>query len=173
MPSQTYLTILRLLHISCGVLWAGGTIYLALFVTPAVKASGPDGAKFMQQLSRTNRLPTVMMIAAIINVTAGLLQLWELSGGFQSEWISSRHGIVLSTGGTLAIIAFVIGLVVTRPNVLKVAKLGQQIAAAGGPPTPEQMQLMMGYRKKIFSANNWVATLLAITVVIMSVVKYI
>lgn len=168
-----YLTVLRLLHIFSGVLWAGGTIYLALFIVPAVQASGPEGSKFMQTLTRTNKLPLVMTIAALLNVLCGVLLFWKLSGGFQSAYMSTNHGIVLSIGGTLAIIAFLEGLLVTRPTVMKIAQLGQAIAKAGGPPTLEQSEQLMAYRKKITRANNVVATLLAITVVAMSVVRYL
>jgi hypothetical protein len=167
-----YLTILRLLHISLGVFWAGATIYLAAFVAPAVQASGPEGSKFMQNLARTNKLPLVMMIAATLNVLTGILLLWELSAGFQPSYMGSAHGIILSFGGTLAIIAYIIGLSVTRPTVDKVAKLGMTIAQSGGVPNAEQKQLLDGFRKKIFSANKMVAILLAFAVVAMSIVRY-
>ena len=167
-----YLIIFRLIHISCGVFWAGATIYLAVFIAPAVQASGPEGTKFMQQLAKTNKLPLVMTLAATLNVIFGLLLLWKLSDGFQSAWMGSEHGIILSIGGSIAIIAYLEGLLVTRPTVEKINKLGQAIAKAGGPPSPEQVQQLMAYRKKIFAANNFVATLLAITVILMSVVRY-
>ena len=166
------LIILRLLHICSGVFWAGATIYLALFIVPAVQASGAEGTKFMQQLTRTRNLPLIMTIAATLNVVCGIWLLWKLSDGFQSAYMSSEHGIILSIGGTLALIAYLEGLLVTRPTIMKVAKLGGEIAKAGGPPTPEQAQQLMVYRKKIFNANNFVATLLAITVIAMSIVRY-
>ena len=166
------LIVLRLLHIATGVFWAGATIYLACFIAPAVKAAGPEGTRFMQQLAKTNKLPVVMTIAATINVVCGILLLWKLSDGFQSAWMSSEHGMLLSIGGGLAIIAYLEGLFVTRTTVMKINKLGQEIAKSGGPPTPEQAQQLMAYRKKIFAANNFVAVLLALTVIIMSVVRY-
>jgi hypothetical protein len=43
MSDQTYLLILRLLHIGCGISWAGTVIFVAFFIDPAVKSSGPDG----------------------------------------------------------------------------------------------------------------------------------
>ena len=174
MSQQTYTIVLLMFHICTGVFWAGATIYLAAFVAPAVKASGAEGTKFMQQLSRTNNLPLWMTLAATLNVLCGVLLLWKLSDGFQNhEWMSSKRGMTLSIGGGLAIIAYLEGLFITRPTVMKVAKLGKAIAAAGGPPSAEQMQQMMAYRKKIFSANNFVATLLAAAVIAMSLAKYI
>jgi hypothetical protein len=174
MSQQTYVIVLLMLHICTGVFWAGATIYLAAFIAPAVKASGAEGTKFMQQLAKTNKLPVVMTLFATVNVICGILLLWKLSDGFQNhDWMVSRRGMILSMGGGLAIIAYLEGLLITRPTVLKVNKLGQAIAAAGGPPSPEQMQQLMAYRKKIFTANNVVAVLLAIAVIAMSVVKYL
>ena len=173
MTDQAYLIILRLLHICTGVFWAGAVIYLAVFVIPAVQALGPEGGKFMQQLAKTNKLPVVMTIAATLNVLCGILLLWKLSDGFQNAWVSSRQFMILSTGGGLAIIAYLEGLLVTRPTVLKMTKLGQSIAAAGGPPSAEQTQQLAAYRKKVFKANNFVALVLAITVIFMSIAKYL
>jgi hypothetical protein len=173
MSDQTYLIILRLLHICTGVFWAGATIYLAAFIAPAVRALGPDGGKFMQQLAKTNKLPAVMTIAATLNVLCGILLLWKLSAGFQSAWMSSTYGIVLSAGGGFAIIAYLEGLLVTRSVVTKINQLGKNIAQAGGVPSAEQSQQLMGFRKKIFRANNFTAFLLALAVILMSIVKYI
>lgn len=173
MSDQTYLIILRLLHISTGVFWAGSVIYLAAFIVPAVRALGPEGSKFMQQLAKTNKLALVMAIVASLNVLCGILLLWKLSEGFQGEWMSSRHGMILSIGGGLAFIAYLEGLLVTRPTVDKLNLLGKNIAAAGGPPSAEQMQQLGKYRAKIFKANNFVAVALAITVIFMSVAKYL
>jgi len=172
MSDLTYLIILRLIHIVCGIFWAGATIYLAVFIIPAVKASGAEGSKFMQQLSRTNRLPLVMIFAATLTVLAGILLLWKLSNGFQSDFMGSKHGIVLSTGATFAIIAYLIGLTVNRPTVDKIAGLGKAIATQGAPPSPDQMQQLQMLRKRLFTATNIVASLLGITVVAMSIVRY-
>src|SRR6185436_9212815 len=86
MSDQTYLLVLRLLHIGCGIFWSGTAIYLAFFNEPAVRALGADGTKFMQQLVRTNRFPVMILLSALITVVAGALLIWKLSGGLQSQW---------------------------------------------------------------------------------------
>ena len=172
MSDLTYLIILRFIHITCGIFWAGSIMYMALFVQPAVKAAGPEGAKFVQTLAKTNKLPIVMMFAALLTIIAGVLLLWKLSDGFQSVYMSSKHGIILSIGGTFAIIAFLIGFTVNKPTVAKIAKMGQAIAAQGAPPSPEQAQQLAKLRKRLFAATNTVAVLLGLTVIAMSIVRY-
>jgi hypothetical protein len=172
MSDQTYLLILRLLHIGFGIFWAGAAIYLAFFVEPAVKALGTDGPKFMQQLVKTNRFPIVILLSAVITVIAGALLIWKLSGGLQAQWLSTRYGTVLTTGGVLAIIAFIIGFLVSRPASMRIAKIGKAIAVAGGPPTSAQMEELKMLGKRLGIAGRVIAILLIFAVIGMSVFRY-
>jgi uncharacterized membrane protein len=167
-----YLIILRLIHIVCAIFWGGGVIYLALFIVPAVKALGPDGGKFMQQLSRTNKMPLIMTLAATFTVVGGLLLIERLSGGFTPEWFGTPHGIVLSIGATFAIIAYLVGLFVNRPTVARIAAIGQEVARKGGAPSPEQGQELQKLRTKLFSAVNITAWLVLGAAIMMSVARY-
>ncbi len=169
---MTYLILLRLLHIVCGVFWAGATLYLAGFIIPAVKALGPDGGKFMQQLSRTNKLPVVMNIAGSLTVLCGILLIERLSGTFQLEWFTSQHGMLISIGGTIGLIAYVLGISVSLPTIIRMAAIGKIVAVAGGPPTPEQMQELQKLRNRLFTATNVIAILLLGSVILMSIARY-
>jgi len=84
----------------------------------------------------------------------------------------TKHGLVLNVGVLLGIIAYLEGLLVTRTTILKINALGAQLAG-GGPPSQEQLQLMNGYRQKVITANNIAASLLAVTVISMSLVRYL
>lgn len=173
MSDQVYLTILRLLHICFGIFWAGTAIYLAYFVEPAVRISGPAGTRVMQQLAKTNGFPVIMTLSAVITVVAGALLIWKLSGGLQSQWLTTTNGMVLSSGAGLAIIAFFIGFSVNRPAGIKIAKIGNAIATAGGQPTAEQMAEINKLTKKLSGAGRVVAFLLVITIIGMSVFRYL
>jgi hypothetical protein len=167
------LIILRLLHIGCGIGWAGGAVYFAFFVEPAVKASGPEGAKFMQQLIRTNRFPIVMMLMAIMTVVAGSLLIWKMSGGLQTAWILSKNGLVLTVGALLAITAFLIGFFISRPVSFRMEKIANAIAKSGGIPTPEQKEELFTLREKLDAAGKVIAFLLIIAIVGMSIFRYV
>ena len=172
MNDQTYLLILRLLHIGCGIFWAGAAIYIAFFIDPAVHAMGADGTRFMQQLARTNRFPIVILLSALITVVAGALLIWKLSGGLQSQWLSTRYGTVLTGGAVLAIVAFLIGFSINRPAGIRMAKIGKAVAAAGGPPTSAQIQELQMLGKRISVAGRIIAILLIFAVIGMSVFRY-
>lgn len=173
MSDHLYLIILRLLHIGCGIGWAGGTIYLAFFVEPAVRSSGPEGAKFMQQLMRTNRFPIVIMLMAIITVLAGSLLIWKMSAGLQTAWIMSENGMVLTVGALLAISAFLIGFFVSRPASFRMEKIAKAIAISGGVPTPAQKEELIILRNKLGVAGRIIALLLIIAIVGMSIFRYV
>ena len=168
-----YMIFLRLIHIVCGVFWAGATLYLAGFIIPAVKALGPDGGKFMGQLSRTNRLPLVMNAAGTLTVLCGLLMFEQVSGTFQPEWFLTNHGMLLTIGGILGLLAYAIGLGVSFPTILRMNAIGKVVSASGGPPSPEQMQELQRLRKKLFTATNIIAILLLTSVSFMSIIRYL
>jgi hypothetical protein len=167
-----YLIFLRLIHIVCAIFWAGAIMYLAWFVGPAVKAMGPDGGKFMQQLSRTNKLPIVMLTAGGLTVLGGILLIERLSGGFEPTWFGTPHGIIISIGGTFAIIAYGIGLIVNLPTIKRIAVIGEAIAASGAPPVPQQLQEMQTLRNRIMKATNIMAGLVFLAAIAMSIVRY-
>ncbi len=172
MTDQTYVLSLRLLHIGCGIFWAGSAIYLAFFIDPAAKALGTDGTKFMQQLVKTNRFPIVMLVAPLITVVAGVLLIWRLSGGLQAQWLSTRFGTVLTAAGVFAIIDFIIGFSVSRPSSFRIAKIGKAVAAGGGPPTRAQLEELQMLGKRISTATRIIAVLLILVVIGMSVFRY-
>jgi hypothetical protein len=72
-----------------------------------------------------------------------------------------------------AIIAFIIGFTINRPAAGRMNRISTAIAKAGGPPTAEQMQELMALRKKLFTATNYIAILLVITVIAMSIFRYV
>jgi uncharacterized membrane protein len=172
MNDQTIILILRLFHITCGAFWAGSMIYLALFIIPALKASGPAGTTFMLQLGKTG-YPIVIMIIAIVTIVTGIGLIWKLSEGFEAAWFHTPYARVLSMGMVLSLIAFVIGISVNRPAAMRINKVSDAIARAGGPPTNEQMNELMALRKKIFTGTHYIAVLLALTVVSMAICRYV
>ena len=172
MSDQTYIIILRLLHIGFGLFWAGSVLFFALFLMPSLKVAGPDGAKFMQALGRSG-YPIAAMISAIITILSGFLLIWKLSAGFNAMWFQSWYARVLTTGASMAFIAFIIGFTINRPAATKMNKISMAITKQGTPPTPDQLNEMMALRKKIFTGTNYIAILLVLAIAGMSVFRYV
>jgi hypothetical protein len=165
--------LLRVIHILAGVFWAGTAILLAAFLEPTARALGPDGGKFMQRLTGQMRLTTFILLAAFLNVLAGIGLYWIFSGGFQVKWVASGHGLSLTIGALAAIVTFILGLAVTRPTLLHMGALGQEMQSAGGPPKPEQMAVMQALQTRLATAGRVGAVLLVIAIIGMAVARYI
>ena len=167
------LIILRLIHIFTGVFWAGASIYLAMYVLPAARALGPDGGKFMGQLVRTKNLPTVMNIIGLLNILTGLRIIMIFYKNSNGEWFSTHYGIGICIGAVAAIAAFIIGYTGVRPAANKMNNISNAVAAAGGPPSPEQAQQLGVLRAKMGKGILVVAWHLAAAVIFMSIARYL
>jgi hypothetical protein len=169
---MTIYTVLRLIHILAGVLWAGANFTMAGFITPSVKATAPGSSGFMQYLAQKSGLPRYAEIAGWLTILAGLALYWILSDGFQLSWFVTRRGIVLALGGLLAIAAMILAYAVQKPAATRIGALGQEIQAAGGPPKAEQMAEMQALQNRMAQGARWTAILLAIAVEAMALSRY-
>lgn len=164
--------ILRLLHIVGGIFWVGATMFTALFLLPALRDAGPDGAKVMEGVAR-RKFMEIMPVVAILTMVSGLWMFYRASGGFNAAYFASRAGMGYSTGAAFAIIAFIIGLTVVRPSMLKAAALSKSAAQA----TPEERGRIMSaagvLRARAGKAGNAVVSLLIVAAAAMAVARYL
>ena len=167
------LVTLRLLHIFSGVFWAGGVFYLAFFIFPTINAIGPAGGQFMQQLSRTRKMPAVMTTLGLVTVLSGLRLMQIMSGNFSSAWFGTNTGISLSIGMVAGIGALCIGLFVNKPRAQRMAKIGAAVAASGAPPTPEQQQQLGKLKGQLEKGVKVMAWHLLAAVVTMAIARYL
>ena len=141
---------MRLLHILLGAFWAGTILFNAIFLGPAIRDAGPDGAKVFGGLVRRNFLNILPMVA-VINILSGLYLLWKVSAGFTPDYFRSSPGMAFSFGGFMAIVAFGIGVVVMRPSMLAAMALGQ--AAAQAPPAERDQKLAQAQALRLRGAK--------------------
>ena len=168
-----YLLILRILHIVCGVFWAGTAMFLAFYVFPAVINAGPDGPKIMQGIMSTRNMPVVMTFISLITVVTGILLMWNLSAGFTADWFTSKYGVALATGGITATIAFIQAWFINKPGAARMQTIGQAVAKRGGAPTSEEQSELGKLRSRIFLSTQWIAAWVIISVVSMGGARYI
>ena len=153
---------MRVVHIVFGVFWAGTMIFNALFLLPAIRDAGPDGAKIIAGLTRL-RFLTVMPIVAALSIAAGLWLYWFDSAGFQPAFMHSSMGMMLGVGAVAALVAFVLGIAIVRPAMAKATALSQD---------PSQQAAAQAYRLRAASMNRVMAVLLGLAVVAMAVARY-
>src|SRR6185312_670996 len=95
-------------HILFAALWVGSAVFLTLYVTPAIRATGPRGAPVMAELMR-RRTGGFIAAAAMLTVLSGLWMYWVFTHGFDSTIVAHGAGLALGIGGLCGIAAAVIG----------------------------------------------------------------
>jgi hypothetical protein len=164
--------LLRLIHVLCGVFWAGTLLFVVTFLEPSVRAAGPDGARVMQAMLKRHYL-MVMPLVAGLTILSGLDLLRRVSGGFSPVWFASGPGITLTIGSVASLIAFGIGMFIMRPANLQAGSLSQQATAAQGPERESILSRAQALRRRGTVSARWVAVLLALAVATMAVARYI
>lgn len=167
-----YIIILRLIHIFAGIVWVGAGFFMLFVLMPAVCQMGLEGRAFMTSFGKHSRFDMLMPIASLLTTVAGLLLYYEVSDGFNADWMGSDGGIVLSIGVVAGLLAFGHGGAVTGPTSGKLAKLGEQMTARDVPPTEEQISEFQALQRKFVLHGQISMVLLVIAVVGMSAARY-
>jgi uncharacterized membrane protein len=168
------LVVLRLIHVVVGVAWAGCILFIAFFLVPAVNKLGPRGGPVMEELMVVRKMSLYLMTGVIVTILSGLSLYWIDSAGFTSKvWLASSQARVLGIGAVLTIVTAAIGAAVNGPTARKLAVLGAQVQAAGGPPSPAQATEMGRLRGRLRGAINATAVLIVVAVACMAVARYV
>ncbi|GAB4433631.1 MAG: hypothetical protein Kow00106_26620 [Anaerolineae bacterium] len=164
--------VLRLLHIFGGILWAGSAFFLVLVLMPAMNAMGQEGIRFRQSFLVKSRFNALMPVASVLTTLAGIILFVRVSDHFNSDWLSSDGGIVLSIGSLAGLMAFGHGQSVTGPAFRRTATLLKAIEAQGSPPTEAQVAELQALGRKSARNARISILLLIIAIVGMSAARY-
>lgn len=164
---DTWMVILRLIHITAGVFWAGSTFFLVSFIAPSVQATGAEGQKFMQQLGLRSGMTNALAGAATLSALSGII-MYILLTDFDSEVMRATYFVILAIGGIAGISGWFVGFFVQNLTTRRMQALAADIAASGGPPSPEQMAEMQALAQRIGLGGRITAVLLTIAVVAMA-----
>ena len=121
--------LLRFAHVFFGALWVGMMAFQTFFLTPALAEAGPDSGKLMAALMR-RRIPVVMPIVALITPISGFWLFQRLSGGAAAGLVRTPMGLAFGSGGVAALLAFLLGIVVMRPAMLRSTVVAASLASA-------------------------------------------
>jgi uncharacterized membrane protein len=167
-----FLILLRLIHVVAGALWIGAAVFYLFFLKPSVKSIGPAGPQFMQNLVKRRKYPVFMLSVSLLTVLAGGVLYFYTSKGFFLAWLQSGPGIGFTIGSLAALVAFLVGGMGISPTSARMGALGEQMAKAGGPPAPEQLQEMHALEAKLNVFEIVDFSMLALSMVTMATARY-
>lgn len=163
--------LLRLIHIMGGIIWVGGMTVMAFFVMPVLTGLGPAAGPVMAGLNQ-KKFPVIMPIIALLTILSGLRLLMIDSAAFQGAYFQSPVGRMFSMAGGLAILAFLFGLIVVRPIMMKSMALAPQMAAADTATKAKLEQEMASLRKRGATANMIIFVMLLLAAIGMATARY-
>ncbi len=167
-----YMVVLRVIHILAGIFWVGTLLFMLGFIVPAVRATGPGGGPFMLSLLQRTRFRLALPVAGLLTTAAGVLLYYRASDHFNSDWMSSTGGVVLSIGALAGISAFLIGMIVVRPITERLGRLLSDMSGQQGPPSEGQSAEMRRLQERNGRFSLYVAVLMIVSVVGMAAARY-
>lgn len=165
--------VLRLVHILTGVFWVGALVFIAGFLMPAVRATGPAGGAVMGQVMQVRKLHRYMTSAGLLNILSGFCMVYVLAGSLGFQWFTIGMGRAIGIGALLTLVATVFGLVVNAPTAQRVAKLAASFQSAGRAPTPDEASQMQALQQRLSRAAIAVTIMLVLAAACMAVARYL
>lgn len=168
----TYLLILRFVHIVSSVCWAGGGFIFFLFIEPTAKSLAPMGMQFVQYMVTKRRFSNFMVISSTLTLLSGALLIWQRASGQWLDYVSTGPGLGFTLGSIAGITVYFIGMLGVNPRALRLAKIGEQIQASGGPPSPAQGAEMHKLDREMSTLSLADFILVAVSLALMATARY-
>lgn len=165
--------VLRVIHVLGGMFWVGGMFFNSFFLMPAMVSAGPAAGPVMGGLQR-RKLFVVLPIIAILTILAGIRLLWITSGGFTPAYFTTGRGITFAASGGAAILAFLLGMIVTRPIAGRMGTLRQEMGATQDAQARSRLEAEMSrLQRRMQSMGILLNALLLFAALGMAVGRYV
>lgn len=168
---QAELIVLRLIHVVGGVFWVGSVLFTTFFLMPTLMKAGPLAAGPVMAGLQQRKLMVWLPIVAILVILSGLRLMMIVSGG-DSHWFVHRSGHTYAVAGALAIVAFLVGTMVTRPAMVRAGKLAQSAVSDANTKTAIQEELRR-LQRRTYIGTMVVTFLLLASAVGMAIARYL
>ena len=172
--TSIYLLVFRTVHIVGAIAWGGAIFLLVVFLQPTAKAVGPAAGPFMGELLGKRKLGTVILWIAGSTIVGGAFLYWhdwQLFGSL-GDFVGTGFGLALTIGSVAAIVAFLVGLLGTKPTVDRMLALGGQVAAAGDAPPVDLLQELQRTQARARTLAKTNLTFVALAAVMMATARY-
>ena len=164
--------VLRFAHIVFGALWVGMMAFMTFFLMPTFAEVGPDGAKVMAALAR-RRIPVIMLVTALIALVSGMWLFQLLSGGQLVALMVTPMGLAFALGGAISLIAFLLGVLVMRPAMMRSLRLAESLASASAEERATRSAEIQRLRARGAGVGRVVTILLLLALAAMAVARYL
>lgn len=165
---DTYIVVVRAVHIVAAAFWVGAAISFAFFIEPVAHQLGASAGAFMTELTEKRKFPIVIAMVSVLAIVAGGLLYWRDSSGLDWAWISTRTGTVFTAGAVAAIAAWLVGFLVLRPGIARSAGLAAVAATDAG--AREELARLGAHLRTASLANAWLLILAALA---MAIARYV
>ena len=164
----------RFLHIVAGAVWVGSAFLFVGFIGPSAAEVGPSAGPLLTAAVKKRKVAKVITGAGVVTVIAGwtMWTRYAIDATSVGDWVTSSFGFALTLGGLVATSTLFVGYLGVGRNVERMVDLGGEIAAGGGPPTPEQdaeMQRLGGALERHGKAD---LLLLLVAITLMATARY-
>ncbi len=164
--------VLRVVHVLGGVFWVGAMMYNAFFLMPALSQAGPAAGPVMAGMQQ-RKLFMWLPIVAVATMLAGIRLLMIQSAGFSSVYFGTSAGRTYLLGGVVAIVAFAIGLFISRPTMMRMSQLSAALPTAEESRRAAMQEEMAVLRRRGATSGTIVTWMLIAATVAMAVGRYV
>jgi uncharacterized membrane protein len=164
------LIVLRIIHVVGGIVWVGGAVLMAFFIAPALQSAGAAAGPIMGALQK-RKFMVILPVIALLTMLSGLRLMMIMSSNFGEGYFRSPIGQTFSGAGLLAILAFVIGILVNRPTMIKLGTLQQSMASDGA--SKEKIAAEIKKLQGRMAMAGWIVTAMLLAAAVgMSIARY-
>lgn len=165
------LIVLRIIHILAGIFWVGTGLFSTFFLGPALMKAGPAAASQVMGALQQRKMFTWMPVMALLTILSGARLMMIVSGG-DPHWFQHRSGHAYSVSALLAIIALLVGLVVSRPAIVKAGKLTH---AAASDETSKKLiaEEVRKLQRRSYISSTLAVSLLTLSAIGMAIARYL
>lgn len=167
---DTYILILRVLHIGFGTFWVGTDAFLVWLLIPQLRTLGADiERRVIAAIMRF--LPPVLMISSIVTFVSGIL-LTGIMRGWNVNWVfASGWGTSIFIGFIGTLIALIVGFGLVPPLTMRTNKLERSFE--GRQPTSAETEEFDRLRARVTMLAKLNSVLLIVVVLSMAVARFV
>jgi hypothetical protein len=146
--------------------------FQVFFLAPVLAEIGPGAGPLMAAFVK-RRIPVIMPLIALIAIVSGMWLFQRMSGGNMGALMATPMGKAFGFGGLIALLAFLIGVVVMRPAMMRSMKLAESIASASPAERANIQAELQKLRARGSLLGTVVAWMLLGTLTLMAVARYL